>query len=221
MNKERFIAISKAQIGEYVAFCNYLNVLLDVAERFDGKTLNVRFKKAVDAACEQVYNPNTNVSSPRFGVSTEVRKYETWENGQRVLSYQRLWFTFYVCKRWIALGKDKNGVTTGAYIDADMNLSFFVAGGVTSENHICVQAIRDAVIAKIKNVRETVAILTDAIDRYDYYQEVIAELRDEIGNSVAQVNSKFRPQELTRFASQESLERGCKTIIDRVCGLQK
>lgn len=220
MNKERFIAISKAQIGEYVAFCGYLNVLFDVAELFDGKTLNVRFKKAVDAACEQVYNPNTNVSSPRFGISTEVRKYETWENERRV-SYQRLWFTFYMCNRWVALGKDKNGVTTGTYIDGDMNLSFFADGGVTPENRICARAIRDAVVAKIKNVRETVAILIDAIDKYDYYQKVIADLRDAIGESVAEVNPKFRPQELTRFASHESLEKGCKTIIDRVCGLQK
>lgn len=126
-----------------------------------------------------------------------------------------------MCKRWLALGKDKNGVTTGTYIDDDMNLSFFADGGVTQENRICAQAIRDAVIAKIKNVRETVAILIDAIDKYDYYQEVIAELRDAIGKSVAEVNPKFRPQELTRFASRESLEQGCKTIIDRVCGLQK
>ena len=35
------------------------------------------------------------------------------------------------------------------------------------------------------------------------------------------VNPKFRPQEFTRFASLESLEQGCKAIIDRVCGLQK
>ena len=69
--KERFITVSRAQIGEYTAFCNYLNTLLEVAERFDGKVLNVRFKKAIDEACEKV---ELQVNQSSFKVAEANKK---------------------------------------------------------------------------------------------------------------------------------------------------
>ena len=214
--KERFITVSRAQIGEYTAFCNYLNTLLEVAERFDGKVLNVRFKKAIDEACEKVKRSNGDVV-PRFTVMTGVNQYEKIRDGVRV-KFNRLWFTFYMEKRWVSLGTDRNGVTTGTYIDGGMYLAFFADEGVSLENRICAQAIRDAVVKKLADIREEVAVLIDAVEKYDYYEKVVGELRAAIGESVAEVNPLFRPKELTVFATTDQLKEGRKAIVDKVCG---
>lgn len=215
--KERFITVSRAQIGEYAAFCNYLNALLEVAERFDGKTLNVRFKKAIDEACEKVFRPGSNMYVPRFSVTTSVDLYEKTRDGVRV-KFNRLWFQFYVTNRWVSLDKDKNGVTTGTYIDNGMYLDFFSDEGVTSENRICAQAIRDAVVKKLAAIREEVAVLIDAVEKYDYYEKVVEDLRTAIGESVAEINPLFRPKELTAFATIDQLKEGRNAIVDKVCG---
>lgn len=214
--KERFITVSRAQIGEYTAFCNYLNTLLEVAERFDGKVLNVRFKKAIDEACEKVKRSNGDVV-PRFSVMTGVNQYEKIRDGVRV-KFNRLWLTFYMENRWVSLGTDRNGVTTGTYIDGGMYLAFFADEGVSLENRICAQAIRDAVVKKLADIRESVAVLIDAVEKYDYYEKVVGDLRAAIGESVAEVNPLFRPRELTTFATIDQLEKGRKAIVDKVCG---
>ena len=214
--KERFITVSRAQIGEYTAFCNYLNTLLEVAERFDGKVLNVRFKKAIDEACEKVKRSNGDVV-PRFSVMTGVNQYEKIRDGVRV-KFNRLWLTFYMEKRWVSLGTDRNGVTTGTYIDGGMYLAFFADEGVSLENRICAQAIRDTVVKKLAAIREEVAVLIDAVEKYDYYEKAVDDLRAAIGESVAEVNPLFRPRELTTFATIDQLEKGRKAIVDKVCG---
>lgn len=214
--KERFITVSRAQIGEYTAFCNYLNTLLEVAERFDGKVLNVRFKKAIDEACEKVKRSNGDVV-PRFSVMTGVNQYEKIRDGVRV-KFNRLWLTFYMEKRWVSLGTDRNGVTTGTYIDGGMYLAFFADEGVSVENRICTQAIRDAVVKKLADIRESVAIIIDAVEKYDYYEKAVEDLRAAIGERVAEVNPIFRPSELSRFATIDQLEKGRKAIVDKVCG---
>lgn len=215
--KERFITVSRAQIGEYTAFCNYLNTLLEVAERFDGKVLNVRFKKAIDEACEKVFRPGSNMYVPRFSVTTSVDLYEKTRDGVCV-KFNRLWFKFYMTNRWVSLGKDKNGMTVGTYIDNGIYLDFFADGGVTSENRICAQAIRDAVVKKLVAIREEVAVLIDAIERYDYYDKLVSDLRSEIGEVVAEINPLFRPKELTAFATFDQLKEGRKAIVAKVCG---
>lgn len=215
--KEKFITVSRAQIGEYTAFCNYLNTLLEVAERFDGKVLNVRFKKAIDEACEKVFRPGSNMRVPRFSVTTGVNQYEKIRDGVRV-KFNRLWLTFFLTNRWVSLGTDKNGVTTGTYIDGGMHLAFFSDEGVSLENRICAQAIRDVVVKKLADIREEVAVLIDAVEKYDYYEKVVGELRAAIGESVAEVNPLFRPRELTVFATIDQLKEGRKAIVDKVCG---
>lgn len=215
--KERFITVSRAQIGEYTAFCNYLNTLLDVAERFDGKVLNVRFKKAIDEACEKVFRPGSNMYVPRFSATTDVDTYGKMNNGVHI-EYRRLWFQFYVTNRWVSLDTDKNGVTTGTYIVNGMYLDFFADEGVSIENRICAQAIRDAVVKKLAAIREEVAVLIDAVEKYDYYEKVVEDLRAAIGESVAEVNPLFRPKELTTFATIDQLKEGRKAIVDKVCG---
>lgn len=215
--KERFITVSRAQIGEYTAFCNYLNTLLEVAERFDGKVLNVRFKKAIDESCEKVFRPGSNMHVPRFSVTTGVNQYEKIRDGVRV-KFNRLWFAFYMENRWVSLGTDRNGVPTGTYIDGGMYLAFFSDEGVSVENRICAQAIRDAVVKKLAAIREEVAVLIDAVEKYDYYEKVVGDLRADIGESVAEVNPLFRPRELTLFATTKQLEDGRKVIVDKVCG---
>ena len=216
--KERFITVSRAQIGEYTAFCNYLNTLLEVAERFDGKVLNVRFKKAIDEACEKVKRINGDVV-PRFTVTaSDPDRCGRTVNGVRT-EFMRLWFKFYVGNRWVSLGTDKNGVTTGTYIDTDMYLDFFADEGVSLEHRICAQAIRDAVVKKIATIREVVAIIIDAVEKYDYYEKAVDDLRAAIGESVAEINPLFRPSELTRFATIDQLNEGRKAIVDKVCGL--
>ena len=218
--KERFIMISRAQIGEYTAFCNYLNTLLEVAERFDGKVLNVRFKKAIDEACEKVFHPGSNRYVPRFSVTTSVDLYEKTREQVRV-KFSRLWFQFYVTNRCISLGTDDNGVPTGTYIDNGMCLNFVADEGVTSENRICAQAIHDAVIKKLVVIREGVAVLIDAAEKYDYYERVVRDLRAAIGESVSEINPLFRPKELTAFATLDQLKEGRKAIVDKVCGTTK
>lgn len=215
--KERFITVSRAQIGEYTAFCNYLNTLLEVAERFEGKVLNVRFKKAIDEACEKVFRPGSNMYVPRFSVTTSVDLYEKTRDGVCV-KFNRLWFKFYVTNRWVSLDKDKNGVTSGTYIDNGMYLDFFADEGVTPENRICAQAIRDAVVEKIVAIREEVAVLIDAVENYDYYEKVVGDLRAAIGEVVAEINPLFRPKELTAFATFDQLKEGRKAIVAKVCG---
>ena len=215
--KERFITVSRAQIGEYTAFCNYLNTLLEVAERFDGKVLNVRFKKAIDEACEKVFRPESNMYVPRFSVTTGVNQYEKIRDGVRV-KFNRLWLTFFLTNRWVSLGTDRNGVTTGTYIDDGMYLAFFSDEGVSVENRICAQAIRDAVVKKLADIREEVAVLIDAVEKYDYYENVVDDLRAAIGESVAEINPLFRPKELTAFATIDLLKEGRKAIVDKVCG---
>lgn len=215
--KERFITVSRAQIGEYTAFCNYLNTLLEVAERFDGKVLNVRFKKAIDKACEKVFRPGSNMYVPRFSVTTSVGLYGKTREWVRV-KFSRLWFQFYVTKRWVPLDTDKNGATTGTYIDNGMYLDFFADEGVTSENRICAQAIRDAVVKKLAAIREEVAVLIDAVEKYDYYEKVVDDLRAAIGESVSEINPLFRPNGLTTFATPDQLKEGRKAIVDKVCG---
>ena len=218
--KERFITVSRAQIGEYTAFCNYLNTLLEVAERFDGKELNVRFKKAIDEACEKVFRPGSNMYVPRFPVTTSVDLYEKTCERVRV-KFGRLWFQFYVTNRWVSLGTDDNGVPTGTYIDNGMYLSFFADEGVTSENRICAQAIHDAVVKKIVAIREEVAVLIDAVEEYDYYEGLVRVLRAAIGEVVAEVNPLLRPKELTAFATLDRLKEGRKAIVAKVCGTTK
>lgn len=215
--KERFITVSRAQIGEYTAFCNYLNTLLEVAERFDGKVLNVRFKKAIDEACEKVKRSNGD-AVPRFIVNAgNPDRCGRTVNGVRT-EFMRLWFNFYMENRWISLGTDKNGVTTGTYIDNGMYLDFFADEGVSLENRIRAQAIRDAVVKKLVTVREVVAIIIDAVERYDYYEKAVEDLRAAIGESVAEINPLFRPSKLTRFATIDQLNEGRKAIVDKVCG---
>ena len=217
--KERFITVSRAQIGEYTAFCNHLNTLLEVAERFDGQVLNVRFKKAIDEACEQVKRSNGDVV-PRFIVNAgNPDRHSRTVNGVRT-EFMRLWFNFYMENRWVSLGKDKNGVTIGTYIDNGMYLDFFADEGVTSENRICAQAIRDAVVKKLAAIREEVAVLIDAAERYDYYEKAVDDLRAAIGESVAEINPLLQPSELTRFATVDQLKEGRKAIVDKVCGLK-
>lgn len=215
--KERFITVSCAQIGEYTAFCNYLNTLLEVAERFDGKVLNVRFKKAIDEACEKVFPSGSNMYVPRFPVTTSVDLYEETREQVRV-KFSRLWFQFYVTNRWVSLGTDENGVTTGTYIDDGMYLNFFADEGVTPENRICAQAIHDAVGKKIVAIREEAAVLIDAVENYDYYEKVVGDLHADIGEVVAKTNPLFRPKELTAFATLNQLKEGRKAIVAKVCG---
>lgn len=216
MNKERFITISRAQIGEYVAFCNHLNTLLEVAERFDGKVLNVRFKKAINEACEKVVR-SSGTDVPRFMLSTSTTDMYEYVNGERVGCCQ-LSLTFDMGNRWVNVGKDRNGLPIGTYIDDNMYLNVYVRGGVTSENRICAQAIRDAVGKKIVAIREEVAVLIDAIEKYDYYEKVVRDLRAAIGESVVEINPLLRPKELTAFATLEQLKEGRKAIVDKVCG---
>lgn len=216
MNKERFITISRAQIGEYTAFCNYLNTLLEVAERFDGKVLNVRFKKAVNDACEKVVR-SSGASVPRFLLSTSTTDMYEYVNCKRVSCCQ-LSLTFCMENRWVNVGKDRNGLPIGTYIDDNMYLNVYVRGGVTSEYRICAQAIRDAVVKKIVAIREEVAVLIDAVEKYDYYEKVVRDLRAAIGESVVEINPLLRPKELTAFATLEQLKEGRKAIVDKVCG---
>lgn len=216
MNKERFITISRAQIGEYTAFCNYLNTLLEVAERFDGKVLNVRFKKAVNEACEKVVR-SSGTSVPRFMLSTSTTDTYEYVNGERVGCCQ-LSLTFDMGNNWVNVGKDRNGLPIVAYIDDNMYLNVYVRGGVTSEYRICAQAIRDDVVKKIVAIREEVAVLIDAIEKYDYYEKVVRDLRAAIGKSVVEINPLLRPKELTAFATLEQLKEGRKAIVDKVCG---
>ena len=216
MNKERFITISRAQIGEYTAFCNYLNTLLEVAERFDGKVLNVRFKKAVNDACEKVVRSN-GASVPRFMLSTSTTDMYEYVNDKRV-GYCQLSLIFYMENRWVNVGKDRNGLPIGTYIDDNMYLNMYVRGGVTSEYRICAQAIRDAVVKKIVAIREEVAVLIDAVEKYDYYEKVVRDLRAAIGESVVEINPLLRPKELTAFATLEQLKEGRKAIVAKVCG---
>ena len=214
--KERFITVSRAQIGEYTAFCNYLNTLLEVAERFDGKVLNVRFKKAIDEACEKVVR-SSGIFVPRFTITTSAKNEYKYVN-EKCVDYYRLGLTFDMENRWVSLGKDKNGVTTGTYIDTGMYLNFFADEGVSLENRICAQAIRDAVVKKLVGIREEVAVLIDAVEKYDYYEKAVENLRATIGESVAEINPAFRPRELTCFATIDQLKEGRKAIVDKVCG---
>lgn len=214
--KERFITVSRAQIGEYTAFCNYLNTLLEVAERFDGKVLNVRFKKAVNDACEKVVRSN-GASVPRFMLSTSTTDMYEYVNDKRV-GYCQISLIFYMENRWVNVGKDRNGLPIGTYIDDNMYLNMYVRGGVTSEYRICAQAIRDAVVKKIVAIREEVAVLIDAVEKYDYYEKVVGDLRAAIGESVVEINPLLRPKELTAFATLEQLKEGRKAIVDKVCG---
>ena len=217
--KERFITVSRAQIGEYTTFCNYLNTLLEVAERFDGKVLNVRFSKAVNEACEKVVR-NSGTSVPRFMLSTSVRDTYEYVNGKRVGRCQ-LSLIFNMGNRWVNVGKDRNGLPIGTYIDNGMYLDFFADEGVTSENRICAQAIHDAVVEKIVAIREEVAVLIDAVEKYDYYEKVVGDLRAAIGESVVGINPLLRPKELTAFATLEQLKEGRKAIVNKVCGTTK
>lgn len=219
MDKERFITISRAQIGEYTAFCNYLNTLLEEAERFDGKVLNVRFKKAVNEACEKVVRSG-GTSVPRFTLSTSTTDMYEYVNGERV-GCCRLSLIFYMENSWVNIGKDRNGLPIGTYIDDNMYLNVYVRGGVTSEYRICAQAIRDAVVNKIVAIREEVAVLIDAIEKYDYYEKVVGDLRAAIGEVVAEINPLFRPKKLTGFATLEQLKEGRKAIVNKVCGTTK
>ena len=219
MNKERFITVSRAQIGEYTAFCNYLNTLLEVAERFDGKVLNVRFKKAVNEACEKVVR-SSGASVPRFALSTSTTDTYEYVNGKRV-GCCRLSLIFCMENRWVTVGKDRNGLPIGTYIDDNMYLNMYVMGGVTPEYRICAQAIRDAVVKKIVDIREEVAVLIDAVEKYDYYEKVVRDLRAAIGESVIEINPLLRPKELTAFATLEQLKEGRKAIVDKVCGTTK
>ena len=215
MNKERFITISRAQIGEYAAFCNHLNTVLEVAERFDGKVLNVRFKKAVNEACEKVVRSD-GTSVPRFMLSTSTTDTYEYVNGKRVGCCQ-LSLIFYMENRWVNVGKDRNGLPIGTYIDDNMYLNVYVRGGVTSEYRICAQAIRDAVVKGIVAIREEVAVLIDAVEKYDYYEKVVRGLRAAIGESVVGINPLLRPKELTAFATREQIKEGRKAIVDKVC----
>ena len=219
MSKERFITISRAQIGEYVAFCNHLNTVLEVAESFDGKVLNVRFKKAVNEACEKVVR-SSGTSVPRFLLSTSTTDMYEYVNCKRV-GYCQLSLTFCMENSWVNVGKDRNGLPIGTYIDDNMYLNVYVKDGVTSENRICAQAIRDAVVKKIVAIREEVAVLIDAVEKYDYYEKVVRDLRAAIGESVVKINPLLRPKELTAFATLEQLKEGRKAIVDKVCGTTK
>lgn len=214
--KERFITVSRAQIGEYTAFCNYLNTLLEVAERFDGKVLNVRFKKAIDEACEKVVRSN-GTPVPRFTLFTSVKDTYKYVNDKRV-DHCHLSLTFNMENRWVNVGKDRNGLPIGTYIDDNMYLNVYVRDGVTSEYRICAQAIRDAVVEKIVAIREEVAVLTDAVENYDYYEKVVGDLRAAIGEVVAEINPLFRPKGLTAFATFDQLKEGRKAIVAKVCG---
>ena len=219
MNKERFITISRAQIGEYTAFCNHLNTLLEVAESFDGKVLNVRFKKAVNEACEKVVR-SSGASVPRFLLSTSTTDMYEYVNCKRV-GYCQLSLTFCMENSWVNVGKDRTGLPIGTYIDDNMYLNMYVKDGVTSENRICAQAIRDAVVKKIVAIREEVAVLIDAVEKYDYYEKVVRDLRAAIGEIVVKINPLLRPKELTAFATLEQLKEGRKAIVDKVCGTTK
>ena len=219
MNKEKFITVSRAQIDEYVAFCNHFNTLLEVAERFDGKVLNVRFSKAVNEACEKVVR-SSGTSVPRFTLSTSAKDTYEYVNGKRV-DHCQLSLTFGMGNRWVNVGKDRNGFPSGTYIDDNMYLNMYVRDGVTSEYRICAQAIRGAVVKKIVAIREEVAVLIDAIEKYDYYEKAVRGLRAAIGESVVKINPLFQPKELTAFATLEQLKEGRKAIVGKVCGTTK
>lgn len=196
VKKDDFVAISNAQIVEYEAFYRHLDVIADVAKRMNGKVFNVRFKNAIDSACEVIKEGN-RTGMPRFHVHFETSNMYKYANGERI-DYMRLWATFYMQNRWVPLKTDVNGVTTGGYIDSGMNLGFFIDEAIV-EGRINADNVLSAVERKKEYVQDQILILKDAVKRFDHYKKAVETLEELIGVRASKINPLLRPKDLYTF----------------------
>lgn len=200
VKKDDFVAISNAQIVEYEAFLRHLDVIADVAKRMNGKVFNVRFKNAIDSACEVVEEGN-RTGMPRFRIHFEPSNMYKYVNGERI-DYMRLWATFYMQNRWVPLKTDRNGVTTGAYIDSGMNLGFFIDEAIV-DGRINADNVLSAVERKKEYVEDQILILKDAVKRFDHYKKAVETLEELIGVRASKINPLLRPKDLYTFMTYQ------------------
>lgn len=200
--KDEFVAISNAQIVEYEAFLRHLDVIADVAKRMNGKVFNVRFKNAIDSACE-VINEGNRTGVPRFRIHFEPSNTYKYVNGERI-DYMRLWVTFYMQNRWVPLKTDRNGVTTGGYIDSGMNLGFFIDEAIVDER-INADNVLSAVERKKEYVQDQILILKDAVKRFDHYKKAVETLEELIGVRASKINPLLRPKDLYTFMTYQQV----------------
>lgn len=200
VKKDDFVAMSNAQIVEYEAFYRHLDVIANVAKRMNGKVFNVRFKNAIDSACEVMKEGNV-AGLPRFRVHFDPSNMYKYVNGER-FDYIRLWVKFYMQNRWVPLRTDKNGVTTGGYIDSGMNLAFFIDEAIV-DGRINADAVLSAVESKKGYVQDQILILKDAVKRFDHYKKVVETLEELIGVRASKINPRLRPSDLYGFMTYQ------------------
>lgn len=200
--KDDFVAISNAQIVEYGAFLRHLGVIADVAKRMNGKVFNVRFKNAIDSACE-VMKEGNRTGMPRFRIHFDPSNMYKYVNGER-FDYMRLWVTFYMQNRWVPLKTDDNGVTTGGYIDSNMNLAFFIDEAIIN-GRINADSVLSAVERKKEYVEDQILLLKDAVKRFDHYKKAIETLEELIGVRASKINPLLRPKDLYTFMTYQQV----------------
>lgn len=202
VKKDDFVAISNAQIVEYEAFLRHLDVIADVAKRMNGKVFNVRFKNAINSACE-VMKEGNRIGMPRFRIYFEPSNMYKYVNGER-FDYKLLWATFYMQNRWVPLKTDDNGVTTGGYIDSGMNLGFFIDEAIV-DGRINADSVLSAVERKKEYVEDQILILKDAVKRFDHYKKAVETLEELIGVRAPKINPLLRPRDLYAFMTYQQV----------------
>ena len=202
VKKDDFVAISNAQIVEYGAFLRHLDVIADVAKRMNGRVFNVRFKNAIDSACE-VMKEGNRAGMPRFRINFDPSNTYKYVNGER-FDYVRLYVTFYMQNRWVPLKTDRNGFTTGKYIDSNMNLSFYIVEAVVN-GRINADIVLSAVERKKEYVKDQILILKDAVKRFDHYKKAVETLEELIGVRASKINPLLRPKDLYTFMTYQQV----------------
>lgn len=210
VKKDDFVAISNAQIVEYEAFYRHLDVIAGVAKRMNGKVFNVRFKNAIDSACE-VMKEGNRIGMPRFRIHFERSDMYKYVNGERI-DYMRFWVTFYMQNRWVPLKTDRNGVTTGEYIDSGMHLAFFIDEAIV-DGRINADSVLSAVERKKEYVEDQILLLKDAVKRFDHYKKAVETLGELIGVRTSKINPLLRPSALCKFMTcQQVAENFADTL---------
>lgn len=128
LNKAAAIACWKKEIEIYTLMVESLKKVLRISKKYDGKVLNCRFTKELEAKCPGVhFSLDLSVYEPclQYSANYDMRRYEVVERGGRTTQYAQ------VCSYAVSLCKyeGRYSSVTLPYIDPDtrrLNYSAFV-----------------------------------------------------------------------------------------------
>lgn len=166
LNKVAAIACWKKEIEVYTMMVESLKKMLRISKKYDGKVLNCRFIKELEAKCPGVHFSlefSSYEPSVQYSVNYGVRRYEVVGRGGRTMQYAN------VCSYDVPLRKyeGKYSSVTLPYIDPDTRRLRYLA-------------FAEVVKSVIADFRERIEKTEEGIRRYDEVMAKAAKINEEI-----------------------------------------